>query len=110
MTDTTSIWRDFFQSWPTEMPQRGVLVTNYQEQVQFVGFLMTEQMLMLERMAPDANGGRRLLIPFGNILGVKITDPVKNEVFTQAGYVAGGQRPAAKPRVVPRAAQPQPSS
>ena len=108
MADTANIWRELFQTWPAEIPQRGVLITNFNEQVQFVGFLFTDQMLMLERGAPDANGGRRLLIPFAHILAVKVTDPVKNEIFTQAGFLPGGQQKSPpKARVVPRATLPQ---
>jgi hypothetical protein len=102
MSNVVQVWRDFFCNWPAELPQRGVVVTNFNEQVPFVSFLMTEHMLMLERMAPDANGGRRMLLPYDFIVGVKITDPVKNEVFSQAGFLQGGQKNAPKPRVPPR--------
>lgn len=102
MSNTPQVWRDFFCNWPADLPQRGVVVTSFNEQVPFVSFLMNEHMLMLERMAPDATGGRRMLLPFDFVVGVKITDPVKNEAFTQAGFLPGGQKAAAKTRVPPR--------
>ena len=102
MSQNLQVWRDFFSNWPAEVPQRGVVVTNFDEQVPFASFLINEHMIMLERMAPDANGGRRLLLPFDCILGVKITDPVKNEIFAGIGFVAGGQRQPPKARVAVR--------
>ncbi len=102
MPQNLHVWRDFFTNWPAELPQRGVVVTNFNEQVPFASFLINEHLIMLERMAPDANGGRRLLLPFDCILGVKITDPAKNETFSGIGFIPGGQKQPAKPRVAVR--------
>jgi hypothetical protein len=95
--DTTNIWRQLFAAWPDALPQRGVIVTSFNEQVNFVKFLLSEHFLMVERMAPDTVGGRRLLIPYGKIEAVKITDPVTEEVFLKAGYLPGGRALGGKP-------------
>jgi hypothetical protein len=86
--DNASLWRKFFVEWPSGIPQQGVVVTSFGEQVSFVGFLLSEHLVMFERRAPDSVGGRRLLLPYGKIDGIKIVDPVKNEVFSQAGFRA----------------------
>ena len=93
MTDpSATIWRQFFATWPAGIPQKGVAVTSFGEQVNFVSFLMSEHLLMLERLAPDTVGGRRLMIPYGEIKSVKITEPVKDDLFLAAGYLTAGKR------------------
>lgn len=84
--DNTEVWRSFFLEWPTSIPPRGVVVSSFDEQIPFVSFLTTQSVLLLERRAPDSLGGRRVMIPYGNILAVKFVDPLANEVFTTAGF------------------------
>jgi hypothetical protein len=93
--DAATIWRQFFATWPDGVPQKGVAVTTFGEQIMFVKYLMSEQVLMLERLAPDSVGGRRVIIPYDQIQSVKITDPVNDDVFLKAGYLPGGKRTAA---------------
>lgn len=93
--DFASLWRQFFASWPESIPQRGVLVTSYGEQIAFAKFLLSEHFLMIERVAPDTVGARRLLVPYAKIETVKLTDPIRDEAFLAAGYLPGGN-PAAK--------------
>lgn len=83
--EMASTWRKFFVEWPTCVPQRGVVVTSF-EQVPFIGFMLQERFVLLERRAPDTVGGRRVLVPYDAILSVKIVDPVKNEDLTQVGF------------------------
>ena len=90
--DTTLMWRGYFAKWPANLGRRGVLVTCLNEQIVFSEFLMTEHFLMLVRDAPDANGGRRILLPYGNITALKVTDPVDDEIFLEAGFVREAPR------------------
>lgn len=94
--DHATLWRQFFATWPDGLPQKGVVVTNFNEQVNFVKFLMSEHLVMLERLAPDSLGGRRLLIPYANILAVKVTEPTNDEVYLRAGFLPGGKRSSPK--------------
>jgi hypothetical protein len=94
--DQSALWRQFFATWPDGLPQKGIVVTNYDEQVVFVKFLMSEHFIMLERLAPDSLGGRRLVIPYGNIQAVKLTEPTSEDVLTKAGYLPGGKRNQSK--------------
>ena len=54
-------WRQCFQKWPKDVPQRGVLVTNFQEQIAFEGFMASDTMLIVERKAPDTVGAQGAL-------------------------------------------------
>ena len=84
--DDARIWREFFQTWPSQLGQSGVLVTTFDEQIPFGGFLTSDNVLLLERRAPDAVGARKVILTYGSIASVKIVDPVKSKVFTAAGF------------------------
>ena len=85
--DSPTMWRSYFASWPSELSRRGVAVTTLDEQIPFGEFLLSEHFLMLVRDAPDANGGRRVILPYGNIAAVKVVDPVGDEIFLRTGFV-----------------------
>jgi hypothetical protein len=86
--EISQFWRKFFQNWPKGLPQRGVLVTSFGEQIVFVSFLVSDEVLLIERQAPDTVGGRKVILPYTKIDALKITDPVKTDVFTSAGFTA----------------------
>lgn len=79
-------WKELFERWPAEVPRRGVLVTSYGEQVLFDGFMTSEAFLLINRNAPDTMGARKLIVPFENIVTVKIVDVVKAKSFAQMGF------------------------
>jgi hypothetical protein len=85
--DPAGVWRDYFLKWPKDMPRRGVLVTNYDEQIPFDGFLTTETLLLVERRTPDTIGARKVILPYANIVAIKLTDVMKAKIFTAAGFV-----------------------
>lgn len=87
MDETATIWRKFFASWPAGLKQTGVIVTSTSEQVPFISFLMAEHIVMLERPAPDTLGARKIVMPYGMIHSIKITEPVGNDVFADAGFI-----------------------
>ena len=91
----SAIWAQIFQKWPPKLPQRGVLVATFGEQIPFCGFLRTADALLLERQTPDAVGARKIILPFSQIASLKITDPVGGE------RVPGGRflRQAAAPLI-----------
>ena len=49
-------------------------------------------LLLLERKIPDTLGARKILLPYSQILAVKITDVVKMKAFQSLGF----DEPAAK--------------
>ncbi len=70
------------------MPRRGVLVTAFGEQIAFEAFAASSEMLLLERRAPDTVGARLVILGYGGIQALKITDVVKMKAFESLGLVA----------------------
>ena len=81
------VWRELFTKWPASIPKRGVLVSTLNQETPFKSFLVKGEMLLLERTNPDAIGARYLLLGFDAIHAIKLVDPLKEEVFTAAGFV-----------------------
>jgi hypothetical protein len=79
-------WKQIFVEWPHEMPQRGVLVTTFQEQIPFSGFLTGEELLFVERQTPDVTGGRAVILPYENVAAVKLVDVVKPKALRTMGF------------------------
>lgn len=80
------IWKDYFSNWPSKVAPSGVLVTCYDEQIPFLSFMTSETLLMLERRAPDTSGARKVLIPYDNIVAMKLVDVVNDSVFDGLGF------------------------
>ena len=83
---TVNTWLDLFRGWPAEMPRRGVLVVAFGEQIPFSGFSVGAAFLLIERQSPDTVGTRMILLPYDNILGLKIVDVVKPKAFQPLGF------------------------
>ncbi len=49
--DVGLVWRDYFRGWPADVDRRGILVTNFDEQIPFDGFLTSDTILLVERRA-----------------------------------------------------------
>jgi hypothetical protein len=90
--DLAAVWKEYFRNWPADVDRRGILVTNYEEQIPFDGFSTSENMILLERRAPDTVGARKVLLPFQHIVAVKITDVVKSRSFQACGFEEGRPR------------------
>jgi hypothetical protein len=61
-------------------------VTTVNEAIPFSGFLVSDSLLLLERQMPDTVGARKVLMPFGSILMLKICDVVSAKTFNHAGF------------------------
>jgi hypothetical protein len=64
-----------------------VLVTAL-EQIPFEAFATSDDLLLLERRAPDTLGARTVLVAYQTIQAVKIVDVVKVKSFSPLGFVA----------------------
>jgi hypothetical protein len=84
--DSHEQWKSWFHGWPAEMPPQGVVVTTLGEQIPFQGFLVSDHAVLLQRRTPDAVGARQVILPYGKIDSLKITDVVSPSVFTAAGF------------------------
>jgi hypothetical protein len=82
----SAVWRACFHGWPANVPQRGVLVTTFDEQIPFAGFMVADEMLFLERRSPDTMGTRSVIVPFANIVALKIVDPIEAREFRSFGF------------------------
>ncbi|MEM8679535.1 MAG: hypothetical protein AAGF97_09305 [Planctomycetota bacterium] len=85
--DESLMWRGYFAGWPEKLERRGVAVTAWGEQIVFGDFLMAEHFVMLVRDVPDANGGRRVILTYGNIAAIKVTAPVGDDIFLESSFV-----------------------
>jgi hypothetical protein len=79
-------WKDCFTGWPNGVPRRGVIINSLNEALPFKSFLIKDDMLLLERTNPDPLGARYILLLFDSISSVRFVDPLKESVFTSAGY------------------------
>jgi hypothetical protein len=68
------------------MPRRGVVLSTLNESTPFKGFLTREDVVLLERTNPDPMGTRFVMIAYDAIHTVKFTEPLKESVFTSAGF------------------------
>ena len=92
MADPT-VWQSLFEQWPEGVPRRGIVVTRFGDQVPFESFLIRDQLLLLERNAPDQVGARKVILQFAEIEAVKIVDPIRTKVFVAAGFVESAAAP-----------------
>jgi hypothetical protein len=84
---TNSVWKSFFSNWPPGIQHRGVLVTTLNEAIPFKGFMMKDDLLLLDRNNPDSMGARFILIDFAAINNLRLIDPLKEPVFAGAGFL-----------------------
>lgn len=85
-TGTAETWRGLFTEWPAGLPRQGVIVNSLNEQTPFKNFWLRDQLLLLERTVPDANGGRFVLLTFDVINTVKLTAPLNNAAIAAARF------------------------
>jgi hypothetical protein len=88
MDATAESWRNLFENWPESVPRNGILVTSFQEQVQFVGFMISGGILLLDRDKPDSMGARKVMVAYSAIAAVKITSPMELARFQVMGFQA----------------------
>ena len=79
-------WGEFFIHWPADLPRRGIIVTSFNEQISFSTFWTSGNFLYLERQTPDSLGARSVVVPYNQILALKIVDVVKAKQFKVAGF------------------------
>lgn len=84
--DVHEIWKRCFCNWPPELERHGIVVTNFDEQIPFDNFSTSDWLLLLDRRTPDTSGARKVMLPYGHIMGLKITDVVKSRTFAALGF------------------------
>jgi len=86
MGAATATWKDLFAAWPAEMPRRAVVITALNEQIAFSGFRTGEGLLLLERATPDSLGARMVILPYDQIVAVKLTEVTKSRPLRSLGF------------------------
>ena len=84
--DTTSPWRTLFENWPGAIPRTGIAITKFQESVEFVDFLVSGGIVLLERPTPDSSNARKVMLEYEAISAVKITSTVELARFQVMGF------------------------
>jgi hypothetical protein len=79
-------WRNLFQHWPGSLPKQGLLVTNFGEQIPFTNFLVSGTAVLVERDKPDTIGARKVVLDYGAISAVKLTDPADIARYQVLGF------------------------
>lgn len=82
----TQDWSSFFNNWPANLARKGVLQTTLNEQMPFKNFWLQDELLLFERVAPDAMGARFVLVSFEVVNLVKFTDPLTASEIASAGF------------------------
>ena len=84
--DSAEAWKSLFENWPQAIPRKGMLVTSFNETIPFSSFLISPDILLVERDNPDSHGARKVMIPYGEIRAVKIVDPMELGRFQVMGF------------------------
>jgi hypothetical protein len=85
-TNAIKDMRRVFAEWPVSIPKSGLVVTTFGESIPFCSYMLSGDLLLLERKTPDAQGARRVLICFDVINAVKILDAIEMARFTAMGF------------------------
>lgn len=79
-------WRALFENWPHSIPKQGLVVTAFAETIPFIDFLISGQLLLLERDVPDVQGTRKVVLAYDQIVALKITAPIELSRFQALGF------------------------
>ncbi len=85
--DMAATWKGFLDKWPKNLARSGVLVTSFNEQIPFDGFMHSDSMILVDRRIPDTVGARKVIIPLLNVVAVKIDSIIDAAAFEAMGFV-----------------------
>ncbi|MBI1312750.1 hypothetical protein GC176_15775 [bacterium] len=87
--ETAISWKSLFESWPDAIPQQGMVVTELNDSIPFVSFMISGGLLLLERDKPDQYGTRKVILPWSQIAAVRLMTTEDMARFQAMGF----QRP-----------------
>ena len=85
-------WKNLFQRWPDSIPKLGIAVTTLNEGIAFGNFQVSDDAVLLERDRPDTMGARTAIVPWEEIVTVKLTSPVEPARFRDMGFKPVGKQ------------------
>ena len=83
--DAIQAWHKLFADWPASIPREGMAVT-VTDTIPFINFMASEGLVLLERDRPDALGARKVMVPYGSIIVVKLTSPAELGTYCALGF------------------------
>lgn len=83
---SATTWKSVFTNWPDGISHRGLLVNSLNETTPFKGFLIKDDLLLLDRANPDPAGTRYVMMSFDQIDSLKLIEPIKEAVFKATGF------------------------
>ena len=84
--ETITAWKEMLKNWPKDIARRGVLVTTYDDQIPFDGFLANDHLLLLERKTPDTSGARKVILSFDSVVAIKLVDVIHAKSLPGLGF------------------------
>ncbi len=78
--------RRIFAEWPVSIPRTGLVMTAFGETIPFATYMLSGELLLVERKTPDAQGARRVIMSFEQVIAIKILDAVEMARFTAMGF------------------------
>ena len=84
-------WQTLFQRWPDSIPKLGFAVTSLNESIAFSNFQISDGAVLFERDRPDTLGARSAIVPWGEIVTVKLTSPIESAQFQSMGFKRVGK-------------------
>lgn len=78
--------------WPVSIERKGLLLTSFGEAVPFVDFMLSGNLVLLDRGVPDTSDSRRVILAIDTIVGIKITAPIEMARFTAMGFQSNIRR------------------
>lgn len=90
--EKSQVWQGLFQRWPDSIPKQGIVVTSLNEGIAFGNFQVSEGAVLLERDRPDTLGARTAIVPWAEIVTVKLTSPVESAKFRDLGFKPVGKQ------------------
>ena len=81
-----SSWKGLFENWPETIERKGLITTTFDEQIPFVDFMLSGNILLVERDKPDSYGARKVMVIYDAIAAVKITSPIELARFQVMGF------------------------
>ena len=79
-------WQVLFQRWPDSIPKLGIAVTSLNESITFSNFQISDYAVLFERDRPDTMGARSAIVPWEEIVTVKLTAPIESAQFQDMGF------------------------
>lgn len=103
---TANDMKRLFAEWPAELSRQGLIIASFGEAIPFVSYMLSGELILLERKTPDASGARRVIMPLDRIQAVKILDAIEMPRFAAMGFESPPEPAQARP-VVQSRPQPQ---